>query len=247
MRIDVAFAPAGLAAQEVAGRTVFVVDILRATTTICAALHHGAKAVVPCASNEDALRLKETLGPDEVVLAGEFNTHPIPGFQLGNSPREFTDEKLLRGRFVALTTTNGTRALLAVAHAAQVFPFAAANFSLVAQRARDVVENDGDLLVLCSGREGAFALEDAYAAGRLVHAAIGGRKLRQGLNDAALASLDLVRRYRDRWNRPLHLSTAGRELTRLGYGGDVADAATQDAYPVLAHFHERRVTVIPAA
>lgn len=246
MKIDVAFTPAGLAVQEVAGRTVFVVDILRATTTICAALYHGARAVVPCATNEDAVRLQQTLGPDEVLLAGELNCHPMPGFHFGNSPREFTDENRLRGRTVAFTTTNGTRALLAVAHAGQVFPVAAVNFSLVAQRAQEAVDRDGDILIVCAGREGAFALEDAYVAGRLVHASIGGRKLRKGLNDAALASLDLVRRYRDRWNRPLHLSSAGRELARLGYGGDVADAARQDAYPVLAHFHERRITVIPA-
>lgn len=246
MRIDVAFTPAGLGAQDVAGRTVFVIDILRATTTLCAALHHGARAVVPCASSEDAVKLQQTLGPAEVVLAGEKGCHPIPGFPLGNSPREMTEEKV-RGKVVAFATTNGTRALLAVAHAAQVFPVAAANFSLVAQRAREVVERDGDLLVLCAGRENAFGLDDAYTAGRLVHAALGRRAIRKGLNDAALASLDLVRRYRDHWSRPLHLSLAGRDLVRLGYGDDVTDAARPDAYPVLAHFHERRVTVIPAA
>ncbi len=62
MRLDVVFTPAGLDAAEVQGRTVFVIDILRATTTICAALHHGARAVIPVASTEEALRLAQTLG-----------------------------------------------------------------------------------------------------------------------------------------------------------------------------------------
>jgi phosphosulfolactate phosphohydrolase-like enzyme len=99
------------------------------------------------------------------------------------------------------------------------------------------------VLILCAGRETAFGLDDAYCAGRLAVAALGGRKPRKGLNDAALASLDLVRRYGDDWARPLSYSRAGRELARLGFRDDVLDAARLDAYPVLPQFHERRVTV----
>jgi len=97
--------------------------------------------------------------------------------------------------------------------------------------------------VLCAGREGAFSLDDAYAAGRLVASALGDGPARRGLNDAALAALDLVRRYGERWERPLRRSRAGRELVRLGFGADIAAAARTDAYPVLAQFHERRVTL----
>jgi phosphosulfolactate phosphohydrolase-like enzyme len=86
-------------------------------------------------------------------------------------------------------------------------------------------------------------LDDAYCAGRLVAAALNSRTPRRGLNDAAIASLDLVRRYGERWERPLSRSRAGRELIRLGFRDDVLDAARVDAYPVLPHFHERRVTL----
>jgi len=133
MRVDVAFSPAGLASQDVAGRPAFVIDVLRATTTICAALHHGARSVVPCATPEDAVRLAQTVGA-EVVLAGEKHCLPIPGFHLGNSPREMTPERV-KGRIVALATTNGTRALLAVATAAHVYPVSVANFARAARRA----------------------------------------------------------------------------------------------------------------
>jgi phosphosulfolactate phosphohydrolase-like enzyme len=74
---------------------------------------------------------------------------------------------------------------------------------------------------------------------------LGGARPRRGLNDAALASLALVRRYGDDWERPLRLSRSGRELLKLGLGDDVRDAARLDAYPVLPHFHERRVTLMP--
>ena len=73
---------------------------------------------------------------------------------------------------------------------------------------------------------------------------MGGRRSAKGLNDAAIACLDLVRRYGENWERPLRYSRAGRELIKLGFAEDVSDAARPDAYPVLAHFHERRVTVV---
>ena len=74
---------------------------------------------------------------------------------------------------------------------------------------------------------------------------LGGPRPRRGLNDAGIASLDLVRRYGDTWERPLARSRAGRELIKLGFRDDVVDAARLDAYPVLPHFHERRVTLAP--
>ena len=77
MKLDVLFTPLGLTPAEVQGRTVFVIDILRLSTTVCAALHHGARAVVPVPSTEEALRLAQTLGPSEVVLAGERNGAPV--------------------------------------------------------------------------------------------------------------------------------------------------------------------------
>jgi 2-phosphosulfolactate phosphatase len=100
---------------------------------------------------------------------------------------------------------------------------------------------------VCAGREGAFSLDDAYCAGRLAAAVLGDLKPRRGLNDAAIAALDLVRRYGQHWERPLTFSRAGRELVKLGFRDDVQEAARMDAYPVLSHFHERRVTLAAVA
>ena len=246
MTLDVVFTPHGLGPTEVAGRTIFVVDVLRATTAMCAALAHGARAIIPVASSEEAVRLGQTLGNDDVLLAGERNCVPIPGFALGNSPIEMT-EAVVKGKVLIVTTTNGTKALLATQGAKAVYIAAAANHSVAGARAREVLEQDGGLLIVCAGREGAFSLDDAYCAGRLAVEALGGRFSRRGLNDAAVASLDIVRRYGERWIRPLSWSRSGVDLIRLGLADDVRDAARQDAYPVLAHYHERRVTVVPPA
>ena len=246
MSVDVVLTPHGLSPSEVAGRTVFVVDILRATTTICAALHHGARAVIPVATSEEAVRLAQTIGSGDILLAGERDCEPIPGFPLGNSPREMTEE-VVRGKTLVMTTTNGTKALLAAQGAAAIHPVAASNISVAAERARGALERGQAITVVCAGRRGEFALDDAYCAGRLVHAAVRGRARGHALNDAAIACLDLVRRYRGQWTRPLAASAGGRDLMRLGYREDLRDAARPDAYPVLAQFHERRVTVMPAA
>jgi 2-phosphosulfolactate phosphatase len=242
MTLDVLFSPGGLTPAEVQGRTVFVIDILRATSAMCAALAHGARALIPVASTEEALRLAHTIGSTDVLLAGEKDCVRIPGFQLGNSPLEMS-EAAVRGKTLVVTTTNGTRALLACQGAEAVFAACAANLTVAAERAREALEHDGHVLIVCAGRGGAFSLDDAYCAGRLVEATLGGRRPRRGLNDAAIASLDLVRRYGERWERPLTYSRAGRELIRLGFRDDVLDAARLDAYPVLPHFHERRVTL----
>ena len=242
MTLDVHFTPDGLTLAEVQGRTVFVIDILRATTSMCAALSSGAKAIIPAASTEEALRLAQTLGTGDVLLAGERRCVRIEGFHLGNSPLEMT-EAAVRGRTLIVSTTNGTRALLACQGAGAVHPACAGNLSLAAEKAREALQDGERVLLVCAGRGGAFSLDDAYAAGRLVSAAVGGAKGRRGLNDAALASLDLVRRYGDDWVRPLRRSRAGRELVRLGFADDVRASATMDAYPVLPSFHERRVTL----
>lgn len=242
MRIDVAFTPQGVPPGDLAGRPVLVIDVLRATTTICAALDAGARAVIPVGSTEEALRMVQTLDSRDVLLAGERNCEPIPGFQLGNSPREMTPDAV-RGRTIVMTTTNGTRALLAAATAGTVHVAAGVNLSAAADHARQALADRGDLLVVCAGRDQSFSLDDAYVAGRLVLQALGGRRIRKGLNDAALVSVDLARRYGPRFDRPLAISAAGRQLRALGYAEDIAHAATVDRHPVLPVFRDRRITV----
>ncbi len=246
MSIHVAFTPLGLPPADVAGRTVVVVDILRATTSIVAALDHGARAVIIAADTDEAITLSQSLDRRDVLLAGERHGIAIPGFQLGNSPREMLSDTV-RGKTLVMTTTNGTRALLATSGAHEVLVGAAVNLSVVGARLREAVESGRSVLILCAGREHGFGMDDAYLAGRLVIAALGGRRVRKGLNDAAIVSVDLVRRYGDRIGRALALSAAGRDLTRLGFAADIEAAAAVDAHPVLAFYHDRRVTLATRA
>lgn len=238
MRVDVALTPADLARQDVTGRTVFVVDILRATTTIAAALHHGAAAVLPVDTPE-AARLAAA-GIPRALLAGERECMRIPGFDLGNSPLEMR-RRAVDGRTVVLCTTNGTTALATVRAAAQAYALAAVNLTVSVARGRALLEETGDLLVACAGREGGFGLDDAYTAGRFLRAVLAGRIRGRGLTDAALAVVQLARHHGNRWDRLLRQSSAGRRLIGLGFGEDVRMAARQDAFPVLAQLQGDRI------
>src|SRR5712691_550699 len=104
---------------RLAGGLAVVIDVLRATTTIIHALAAGCSSVRPCAEVEEAKTLAGNMPAGKVILAGERGGKPLPGFDLGNSPREFTP-KTCAGTTLVLTTTNGTRALLRAAEAERV-------------------------------------------------------------------------------------------------------------------------------
>ena len=117
MRLDVILTPAEITPADLTDRPVVVLDILRATSSIVQALSAGARAIYPVASIEDALRLANTFGRDEVLLCGERKCVRIEGFDLGNSPAEFTREKVA-GKILVMSTTNGTAAMALGATAA---------------------------------------------------------------------------------------------------------------------------------
>jgi len=233
MKIDVHVTPLGLLAGDLAGRGVVVVDVLRATTTVVTALANGAKAVIPAATSEEAVRLASNLEKDGVVLAGERRSVKIEGFALGNSPREMT-AAAVAGKTIVLATTNGTPALVAAQGGDPVLVGAPANFKALAERARAILAQRGDLVIVCAGREKQFALEDAYTAGRLI-------KAKLALNDAARASMALIDEFAG-WEEALEGSEAARQLAEADLGEDVAFAARVDRFGVVPVYADRRIT-----
>ncbi|HEX9691499.1 MAG TPA: 2-phosphosulfolactate phosphatase [Gemmatimonadales bacterium] len=243
MKVTVYFTPLGVNPQDVAGRPVIVLDLLRTTTTIVAALARGARAVLPASGPDDALRLAGNLERDTVLLAGERRLQPIDGFNLGNSPSEMMSEVVV-GKTIVMATTNGTPALMAAEPGNPVLIGAATNFSAVVERARCLFAERGEIVILCGGRQRMFALEDAYAAGRFVDALVPGKDRRKAdFNDAAIASLELVRRYGDRWKRAIAASAAARDLKANGLKADLNAATEVDTQTIVPVYANRLVTV----
>jgi 2-phosphosulfolactate phosphatase len=156
--------PAAVAERDLAGSTVIVVDLLRASTTICQALASGASEVVPFLEVADALAAAAEVGRSTVVLGGERGGRPIDGFDLGNSPAEYTPGAVASRR-VFFTTTNGTRALRHAKAAQRVVVGAIVNLSAVVASVRDSPRVD----LLCAGTGGRETREDILAAGAIVN------------------------------------------------------------------------------
>jgi 2-phosphosulfolactate phosphatase len=157
VRVDVDFTPD----EAGAAPTGLVIDVIRATSTICQALAAGYERVFCAADVDEARALRDALG--EGVLGGERQAVRIPGFDLGNSPREYEEAA---GETLVLSTTNGTRAVVTAAQRCErVFVASLLNLSAVVEAARAAGE---DVVVVCAGVQGTLALDDAFVAGRIV-------------------------------------------------------------------------------
>jgi 2-phosphosulfolactate phosphatase len=236
VKIDVAFTSGERGGPAVNDRTAVVIDVLRATSTIVHALVNGAKHVLPVATVAEAVAKKNELGRDTALLCGERNAEPIPGFDLGNAPAEFTPETV-SGLTLVMTTTNGTPALLSTSGARVCLVASLLNVSAVARR---IVEIGDDVTIICAGREGRFALEDAVCAGILVRRIREARKSGVQLDDGARAALVLAGRARN-LRATLKRSAAGRALYELGRGDDVTFCAQVDLHDAVPVFEQYRI------
>ncbi len=210
-----------LADEDLARAACVVIDVLRATTSAVTALAHGATAVIPVAGVEEARRLRAEKFPD-ALLIGERGGLPPVGFDLGNSPRDLTPERVA-GRRIVHTTTNGTAALRACACAGRVFAGCFRNLPATATALRAAVAEGFAPVLVCAGTESDFSLEDALFAGALCEAL--------GMEHAARH----IWRGRDRpLADALARSANGRRLHRLGLGADVLFCAETGVAGVLA-------------
>jgi 2-phosphosulfolactate phosphatase len=181
--VDVAFTPA----ERVSAAVAVVVDVLRATSTMAQALAAGYRRVLCCAEIDEARSLRAELA--NALVGGERKAVRIEGFDVGASPREFMEA---RAETLILTTTNGTRTILTAAEACdEVLLGSLLNLDAVVRAVR---ERGRDVVVVCAGFQGAFALDDAYCAGRIVQLVDAER------TDAAIAAELVARAFPDAWS-----------------------------------------------
>lgn len=198
------------------GSTVLVIDVLRASTTIVAALGHGCVAVVPVADPAEARRRAAALPRGTALIAGERRGDTIPGFDVGNSPLELGGDRV-RDKTVIFTTSNGTRALLVARGAAAVGVAALVNLSAAAAWA---LGQGRDVTLLCAGQRGAVSLEDQVCAGLLVDRLLQGAPQARP-TAAAEAAARLGRSYGTEVARLGQDSAWARRLSQTGRDADV--------------------------
>ena len=240
MRIDVFFGPQQIAPGEMNGRVVAVIDVLRASTSIAVALANGAKNIIPFDSSEEVISRSKSFERGAVKLAGERKMLAIPGFDLGNSPREFTREAV-EGKTILMSTTNGTVALGAVQGARDVVVASYVNFSAVLAMLRAAARAKTDIAIICAGRDRQFSLEDSACAGRYARH-IARRLPSADVNDAARACAMIDRRYGENLARLFAEAAHGKALADAGFAEDLVMCAAVDSYPVVPIYSDRQIT-----
>ncbi len=223
MHVDVALGPGEWEALDLAGRVAVVIDVLRATTTITTALSNGAEAVIPFADLDEcrAYRDKEP----EVLLGGERGGLRPEGFDLGNSPLEYTAERVF-GKRIAYTTTNGTRAIESCRGAEEVLLGALVNRMATAEK---LAASGLDAVLVCAGKYGGPNLEDTYCAGAIIEALKGPVSDTMRLTDRARIALTVFTGLRADGGNLLSTTDHGRDLVSLGFGDDVDYCGRTDA------------------
>lgn len=236
------------------GDVAVVIDVLRASTTMVTALAHGAAGVLPVAGVDEARRRAAAIGP-AAVLGGERGGVRIEGFELGNSPAEYTAGRVA-GRTVVITTTNGTAAIATCAAARDVLVGAIVNRSAVAAAARRLAaEAGGAVHLVCAGTDGVVTAEDVLAAGAILDAAARHPESADDACDpAALAAREAFRRLvppgaadpAAGLERAFAVAPGGVNLLALGMAADLATCARIDVVAVVPRLDRASGMLVPA-
>ena len=209
-KIEVCFTPALLHLYDITDSIVVVIDIFRATSSICYGIENGAEAIIPVATVEEC----HSHCDSGFLLAAERDGEVVAGFDFGNSPFAYTEEKVA-GKTIVLTTTNGTHALHQSRSARQVVIGSFLNLTTLSSWLK---LQDKDILLLCAGWKDKFNLEDTVFAGAVVH------QLRDAsfrLDDAAIASADMYKLGKDDLNSYLEKTSHSERLKKLGIEEDI--------------------------
>ncbi|WP_244834223.1 2-phosphosulfolactate phosphatase family protein [Clostridium sp. BJN0001] len=164
MKIDIIISQDDIKEDKILKKTAVVIDMLRATSVIVTALYNGAKCVKPFLTIEEALNEAHKLKKDEYLLGGERNAVKIDGFDLSNSPLEYTVDKV-KDKTVIMTTTNGTRTLTKCTKADKIITSAVINADASAKK---IVEYNNDVVIVNAGTNGNFSMDDYICSGYII-------------------------------------------------------------------------------
>jgi 2-phosphosulfolactate phosphatase len=226
-KLEVCLTPALIHLYDVENYVVVIVDIFRATSSICYGIENGAEAIIPVAEVAECLAYKEH-NPD-YLLAAERNGEVVQGFDFGNSPFSYTTEKV-SGKTIVLTTTNGTQALYLSRKAKQIVIGSFLNLTALCTWLKTTNQS---ILLVCAGWKYNFNLEDTLFAGAVIEQL---KTKGYQLDDPAIAANDLYQLGKDDISVYLKKTSHSERLKQLGIEEDIAfclNTDTTQAIPVL--------------
>lgn len=220
MKINVLLSPLNAEEMYFAGKTTVVIDVLRATTVISTALENGAKEIIPVGSIEFAMKISGDAFGGHRLLGGERNTKKIEGFNLGNSPLEYSKE-VVESKSIILYTTNGTKAIVKAKFSENLVTCSYFNMGAIVEYLANL---NMDFDILCSGTGGRFSLEDTICAGKVISELI---KVKEDveLTDSVRASIALNKSFGKNIQKMMTGTEHGQKLVENGFEEDIVHCA----------------------
>lgn len=231
MKLDVLYSPVQADELFFTGKTTVVIDVLRASSTIITALANGAKEIVPVGTIEFAVKVSGGIFGGQTLLGGERNTKKIEGFALGNSPSEYTKE-IVSGKAIVFYSTNGSRAIVKAKYSANLFICSFNNLNALAMH---LIKLDEDVVILCSGNNNLFNLEDSVCAGMLINKLISETKKIE-MNDSSISAMSLYKSFGKNIFKMLSETDHGRLLIDNGFKDDLKACAELDNTEVIPFY-----------
>jgi len=225
LKIDLFPSRLGIQQETLRGRIAIVIDVLRASTSIITALSNGCKGIVPISEVDEAKKLSQKFPSQSLLLGGERNEMPIPGFDLSNSPLDYTVDRVKSKRII-FTSTNGSR-LFNYARQAKICSVGA--FINVTPLCNYILKTGLDLVILCAGNKGCFGMEDVVCGGMIIEKISKESSHPFHLNDGAVASRVLYGYYSNNIYDMLFQSLHGKRLIEIGQEKDLEICASIDS------------------
>lgn len=239
MKINAYFSPILKEEERQFDKSIIImVDVLRASTTVCAALYNGAKEIIPTISSEQAMKIYSDLDRSVRFIGGEKNAIKPSGFDAGNSPSDYTSEKC-QGKTIILTTSNGAKLFTQFKDVKIRIVASFANFSTVLKKinlllAENFEKHHFDYLeFFCAGNNGLFSYEDSLCIGGLIQNIVESNDDDFELNDSADAARNLYDYHKDNLFDFLKNSDHSKRLIKLGFQSDLNTCFTFDNFPIL--------------
>lgn len=221
-------------------KTIVVIDVLRASSTIVTALENGAKEIIPVASVEFAVKISGGLFGGQTLMGGERNTKKIEGFALGNSPHEYLPS-IVKGKSVILYTTNGSRAVVKAKFSENLFICSYLNLNAIADH---LIELKKDFEILCAGRFNSISLEDTVCAGKLI-SEIKKNNSDVILSDSAKAGVALNEVFGNDILNMLKNTEHGKILLDNGFDADIEFCSMLNSLNTIPYFSNSVIKPLP--
>jgi len=236
--IDVFYSLHSFQEDELRNKSVVIIDVLRASTTIVTALKNGAKAVIPVSDMGEASKIAQNVDSDNYLLCGEKDGVKIEGYDLGNSPLEFTNE-MVGEKTLIFNTTNGTKAIKKSVGASNIFIAAFLNVSAIVEILKTQKK---DIVLFCAGWKGRLAFEDMLLAGNIIHLLTNG-ELPEDSTDGARVAHGIYGIYGKDIPKVIHKSNHATRLKSIIGTGDIDFCSQIDTTDIVPRLKDGMITL----